>query len=70
MEVFDGTEREGPGRPAKGSAVEVFVDQFNFCTGELLLNAESTTDASASELQIDKKLASARLTKTVELTDS
>ena len=70
VEVFDGTEREGPGKPAKGSAVEVFIEQFNFCTDELLLNAESTTDVSASEFQIDKKLASARLTKTVELTDT
>ena len=36
----------------------------------LLLSAESTTAVSASEFQIDKKLESARLTKTVELTDS
>jgi hypothetical protein len=70
VRAFDGIERAGPGKPAKGSAVEVFVEQFNFCDETLLLNAESITDVSASEFQIDKKLASARLTKTVELTDT
>jgi hypothetical protein len=70
VRAFEGIEREGPGKPAKGSAVEVFVDQFNFCDETLLLSAESITDVSASEFQIDKKLASARLTKTVELTDA
>jgi hypothetical protein len=61
-----------PASRAKGprSAVEVFIEQADICQDELLLNAESTTAVSASEFQIDKKLESARLTKTVELMDS
>ena len=70
VRASEGTERDGPGKPGKGSAVEVFIEQFDICQDVLLLNAESTTAVSASEFQIDKKLESARLTKTVELTDS
>ena len=44
--------------------------KLDTCQDVLLLSAESTTAVSASEFQIDKKLESARLTKTVELTDS
>jgi hypothetical protein len=52
------------------SEVDVFIQQIDTCQDELLLSAEGTTAVSASEFQIDKKLESARLTKTVELTDS
>ena len=39
VRAFDGIEHQGPGKPAKGAAVEVFVEQFNFCDETLLLNA-------------------------------
>jgi hypothetical protein len=61
---------DGPGKPGNGSEVELFVEQLDTCQDVLVLSAESTTAVSASEFQIDKKLESARLTKTVELTDS
>ena len=70
MRAFNGIEGDGPGKPGDGSEVEVFVEQLDTCQDVLLLSAESTTAVSASEFQIDKKLESARLTKTVELTDS
>ena len=70
VRAFDGTEREGSGKPTKGATVEVFVEQFNFCDETLLLIAEGSTAVSSAEFQIDKKLESARLTTTVELTDS
>jgi hypothetical protein len=63
-------EGDGPGKPGNGSEVELFVEQLDTCQDVLVLSAESTTAVSASEFQIDKKLESARLTKTVELTDS
>jgi len=59
-----------PGKPGNVSEVELFVEQLDTCQDVLVLSAESTTAVSASEFQIDKKLESARLTKTVELTDS
>ena len=70
VRAFNGIEGDGPGKPGDGSEVEVFVEQLDTCQDVLLLSAESTTAVSASEFQIDKKLESARLTKTVELTDS
>ena len=70
VRAFEGIERDGPGKPGNGSEVELFVEQLDTCQDVLLLSAESTTAVSASEFQIDKKLESARLTKTVELTDS
>ena len=70
VRAFNGIEGDGPGKPGDGSEVELFVEQLDTCQDVLLLSAESTTAVSASEFQIDKKLESARLTKTVELTDS
>ena len=70
VRAFDGTEREGSGKPTKGAAVDIFVDQFNFCDETLLSSAEGRIAVSAAEFQIDKKIESARLTTTVELTDS
>ena len=70
MRAFNGIEGDGPGKPGDGSEVELFVEQLDTCQDVLLLSAESTTAVSASEFQIDKKLESARLTKTVELIDS
>ena len=73
VRAFNGIEGDGPGKPGDGSEVEVFVQQIDTCQDPddvLLLSAEGTTAVSASEFQIDKKLESARLTKTVELTDS
>lgn len=69
VRASEGTERDGPGKPGKVSEVDVFLEQIDTCQDELLLSAEGTTAVSASEFQIDKKLDSARLTKTVELTD-
>ena len=48
---------------------KAFVEQFDICRGSPLLNAEGTAPVSAAEFQIDKKLGSARVTKTVTLTD-
>ena len=70
VRAFNGIEGDGPGKPGNGSEVELFVEQLDTFQDVLLLSAESTTAVSASEFQIDKKLESARLTKTVELTDS
>jgi hypothetical protein len=70
VRAFDGTEREGSGKPTKGAVVAVFVDRFNICDEILLLSAEGSAAISGAEFQIDRKLESARLTTTVELTDS
>jgi len=70
VRASEGTERDGPGKPANGSAVDVFIEGVDICQDELVLSAESTIAVSASEFQIDKKLESAILTKTVELMDS
>lgn len=70
VRAFDGTEREGSGKPTIGAAVNVFVERFNFCDETLLLSAEGSTAVSGAEFQIDKKLEAARLTTTVEVTDS
>jgi hypothetical protein len=69
VRATSGTESVGPGKPGNVSEVEAFVEQFDICLEEVLLNVEGAAPVSAAEFQIDKKLESARVTKTVTLTD-
>lgn len=69
VRVTNGTERVGSGKPGNVSEVEAFVEQFDICLEEVLLNVEGAAPVSAAEFQIDKKLESARVTKAVTLTD-
>lgn len=68
VRVTNGAERVGPGKPSDVSEVEAFVEQFDMCLEEVLLNVEGTAAVSADEFEIDKKLGSARVTKTLTLT--
>jgi hypothetical protein len=70
IEAFDGVEHDGPGRPGARTEVFVLIEQLDTCQDVLVLSAEGTEAFSASEFQIDKKLESARLIKTLEVLDS
>lgn len=56
-----------PGSPV--SQVALFISQFDFCTGTLLVSAESFSSVPEADFQVSKKLEQATLNTTVTVTN-
>jgi hypothetical protein len=67
--VVDERESSPPGQPIEGGRVEVGIAEFDECNQQDVSLAFGVTALSDDEFHIDKKLGSASVTKTVEVTD-
>ncbi len=67
--AVDGQFKEGGGKPAAQVVAGVTVAQFNQCTNELISIAGGFTELDAGAFQIDRKLNTATLNTTVQVTD-
>jgi hypothetical protein len=67
--VVDERDSSPRGRPTGGGRVEVGIAEFDECNQQDVSLAFGVTALSADEFHIDKKLGSASVTKTVEVTD-
>ena len=67
--AVDGQFKESGGKPASQVVAGVTVARYNQCTGELLNIADGFTELDAGAFQIDRKLNSATLNTTVQVTD-
>jgi hypothetical protein len=67
--IVDEKDSSPPGKPTKGGHVEVGIAEFDQCTQQDVSLAFGGAALSDDEFDIDKKLASASVTKTVEMTD-
>jgi hypothetical protein len=70
IEAFSRILHAPPGPPNSRSEVFVIIDQFNLCTGEQLVFAIGNATLSDSDFEVSKKLESARLITTIEVSDS
>jgi len=66
--IVDERESFPPGRPTTGTRVEVGIAEFNQCTQQDVSLAFGGAALSDDEFHIGKKLASASVTKIVEMT--
>jgi len=67
--IVDEKDSSPPGKPTKGVHVEIGIAEFDQCTQQDVSLAFGGAALSTDEFHIDKKLASASVTKTVEMTD-
>lgn len=65
----EGRFQSPPGPPGQGSFASIFIDQFDFCTGESLLIADGFKTLEESEFTIDRQLSSASLNTSTEMFD-
>jgi len=54
---------------SRDSRPSLFIDQFDFCTGESLLSAEGSAPLADPDFQVLGRLDSATLTTTIEVCD-
>lgn len=67
--AVDGQFKEGSGKPTPQVVAGVTLAQYDRCTGELLSLASGSTQVDAAAFQIDRKLNSATLNTTAQVTD-
>jgi hypothetical protein len=70
IEAFDNIVHLPPGPPNSRSEAVVIIDLFDFCNGEQLVFALGSATLSDSDFQVGKKIESARLITTIEVSDS
>jgi hypothetical protein len=68
--IQQGAIRTGTGKPSRETDVQVEVLQFDTCTSTVISDAFGTAVVPDSAFTIEKKLSSAQLNATLQITDS
>jgi hypothetical protein len=66
----EGMAKEGSGAPRPASSINIYISQYDTCSGTQILFVDAIADQPEPALQIDPKLGQASLHTTLNVTDT